>query len=906
MPKAAFVGRTAELQELRAALSRVDGGQPQLVVIEGDGGIGKTALLRRFTQALPSERVIWSSGDEAESALDFGVCDQLIRVLLNLERVPPQSDAYGAGGLLLDRIGEWQERGSVVIVLDDFHLADARSAQALLFCLRRLRTDSVLILLTCRPAGLDRLGPNWQRLMADQQYSRHLFLGGLTTGEVKQIVVASGRTVAANAGERLQWHTAGNPLYVTALLAELPDRALAGHLTSLPAPRAFAATVYARMARVSAAARELVSALAVIGLRGSSATAAVVAGLPDVAAAADELVAAGLIEVEVSDNGDVLVFSHPLVRAAVYNDLSPSRRRTMHATAGAVLPVPSAYRHRVAAVGVGGDEVLAAELREVAVTAHQQGRVLAAAEFLQAAATVDPDPSHRTHDLYEAVELMVFGGDLVAASAQTEAIAAQPDSPHQHYVAALIDMISGHVAPAMSTLGALLDSLDRDSDADLLGRSAAALGLMQLMVGADERAIASAELARSVTAPGSRSDAVARQALAWGHAHRNRFAETESVLAGCSAFHRRPVGLETELLAVRGITRNWSGALTGAVQDLTTTVRWIQGGARTSYATHIYASLGEAQFRLGRWDEAARHTELSISLGEDLEHPWYLPYAHTVAAQLYAVRGDLVLAEQHGRTAQEGVAAAGTAETIGYAALAAAHVAWARSDWPGVVAALEPIATGAAPTEHPNLALWRCRLAEAYVELGQVAEARRLLDATAPTPRGGITTSGRLRLEALCQRDCDRPDDDMALVGAAAAARSAGSGGLDDGLLARDYGRVLAARHLRKEAAAAFLTARQVFLRLGAAGLRAECEQELNRCGVSTATPIPGPLALLTPKERVVAGMIARGMTNRAAAAELYVSTKAVEYHLGNIFAKLGINSRQQLRAMVTTADSLG
>ncbi|MGX7678841.1 helix-turn-helix transcriptional regulator [Jatrophihabitans sp. DSM 45814] len=909
IPSASFVGRSDELALLRASFARADEGRTQVVMVEGDGGIGKTALLRQFVLDLPQGNVIWASGDENESSLEFGVCNQLIESLPDQVPANPQSDVYAVGVALLAAIGYREEKGTIVVVIDDLHWVDVPSAQALLFCLRRLRTDSVLVLLASRPTEMDRFGPSWRRLLADQDRATLLRLGGLTTSEVKQVAAASGWSVRSDVGEHLRRHTAGNPLYLSALLAELPQEALTERLTDLPAPRAFAATVFARLARVSPQARELVAAIAVVGMRCAMRAAGSIAGVDDVSAAADEVVAARLLAVTITDTDDVLSFDHPLVRAAVYNDMSPSHRQRLHSAAARILPPPASYRHRVAAVGTDGDDNVAAELRRVAEEALGDGLFLAAADYLRAASTVDGDSGRADKSLYEAVELLVFGGDIAAAESQTAAIAARTPSPRQRYTLALLDLTSGRLDRSAAQLHTLAQSLEPERDADVFGRCAAALALLGVMTGSYDSAILWGDRAREVSRPGTREDAVAKQALAWGYAHLGRIDESAALLQDCSASHRRPVAFEPELLAVRGIVQTWSGALESALHDLRTVVRWVQSGAHTSYTTQVYAALAEDEFRAGEWDQAATHAELAISLGEDLEHPWYLPYSRSVAAYLYAARGEHHFAEFQVAAAGDEVAAAGTREAFGYAALAAGHLAWARSDWVGVTSALQPLASSVGDTgsvaEHPNLALWRYRLAEAYLELGRVGEARELLTQRAPVPWGGTTPAGRLRLDALCEQHSRHPDEAMDLFASALASVPSESMVLDDGLLARDYGRLLIGLKMRRDAIAPMSLAQAILARLGADRFRQECEKSLSVCGIAVGPTLSGSndsfnsspsFNALTAREKVVARLVMNGMTNREVAAELYLSVKAIEYHLGNIYTKLGIHSRRDLR----------
>jgi ATP/maltotriose-dependent transcriptional regulator MalT len=412
------------------------------------------------------------------------------------------------------------------------------------------------------------------------------------------------------------------------------------------------------------------------------------------------------------------------------------------------------------------------------------------------------------------------------------------------------------------------------------------------------------------------ADALARQALAWSYAKTGRISRALGLLADCSARKPGPSGFDAELLTVRGVIRNWAGDFPGAIEDLRAVLRWHRSGVTTIGLTNAYAALAEAEFRRGDWDAAATHVEVAISLGRDLDHTWFLSYAHCVAAYLYAARGETEPAADHAAAAQEAAGLAPSMEALACTALAYAHVAWARADWAGVITALGPLERGDFGTAsgYPNLAMWRYRMAEALVHEGQLDRARQLLADSPQTAWGGVIRADRARIEALAWQRAGQPDRAEAAFEAAVAGVGAGSPGagagsrrLGHGLLALDYGRFLLSEKRRRPAGTALLTARKVLAGLGAAALTDACDQGLRACGVLVPTPAGDQesqpnLDALTAREQVVARLVAAGMTNREAAAELFVSVKTIEYHLSVIFTKLHIRSRRELIAARTPA----
>jgi ATP/maltotriose-dependent transcriptional regulator MalT len=164
----AFVGRQLELATLRGRLAAARGGAPQVVLVEGPPGIGKTALVSHFLQehcghehGHPAPAVLRASGEETETLLEYGVVDQLARSAARagaglsipgrLSGTAP-GDAVAVGSRLLEMLGAFEAAAPVVVVIDDVHWVDQPSLKALVFALRRLVADPALVLLTVSDA----------------------------------------------------------------------------------------------------------------------------------------------------------------------------------------------------------------------------------------------------------------------------------------------------------------------------------------------------------------------------------------------------------------------------------------------------------------------------------------------------------------------------------------------------------------------------------------------------------------------------------------------------------------------------------------------------------------------------------------------------------------------------------
>jgi DNA-binding CsgD family transcriptional regulator len=903
-----FVGRTAELDALRAAFADARAGRPRVVLVEGEPGIGKTALLRHFLRGAGRASALWASGDEDELDLEFGVVEQLWAAMpapvAKARSATSGTDSLGAGADLLAGIGTLQRQGVVVVVIDDLHWADAASVRALLFVVRRLRSDHVLFLVAARSRTLPRLGEGWTKILTDLPRASVVRLEGLTEAQVRELAAAHDRTLPASAGERLRQHTGGNPLHVRALLTELPIEALQVDVGDLPAPHSYAATVVTRLARLAQPAQTVVAAASVLGMRAPMRSVAAVAGMPEPVVDAEQAAELDLLQMTGGPAGGEVSFPHPLVRAAVYDHLPRALRRSLHRAAVEVVDGPAVLRHRVAAAE-GVDEDLAGELLEAAERAVAAGAVLRAAGYLESAAQVDPDPVRADRCMCRAIEALLIAGDTQGAAARGSRLREGPSSMYRRYVSALLTASAGDFTGGMAELHAVAEAVTPEQDADLFARVAAALGLFHSLLGEDEPTITWASRAHAIPERTAGVDNLARQAHAWACARAGRIDEALALLADCSPDRPEPKPFETELLAVRGVLHDWAGDATAAIRDLRTVERWVRNGYPVTSIVLVYTALAEAEFRSGAWDNAATHAELAVSLGEGLEYGWYLPYAHQVAAQLYAVRGEQQYAVAHAEAARTATNAGATPENLAYAALAEADPAWVTGDWPVVDAALhafnEPAQSAIA--DRPNLAIWRYRLAEAWIHLGRVDDALQVLDQAAPPPAGGTDPADEVRLRALALRHAGDVDGAAALFASGTASLNGAPRTLAGALLSLDHGRFLLDTGQPGAAVAPLRSAGATFDRLGAAGFGRACDEALAQFDVRPdGRPSKDGLDVLTARERVVARLVADGATNREVAAQLYLSVKGIEYHLGNIFAKLAITSRRQLRSALSGA----
>ena len=353
-----FVGRTGELAMLRQVMAEVDAGHPRTVLLTGPAGIGKSSLLEQFFAEASGTTLIGASGEEWEALVAYGVVDQILRMAGRTGYLPtgrnralPPDEPISAGTLVLETLADLGRDSTVLLVVDDVHWADVDSLRALLFVLRRLVRERVFTLFVARDEDAARLPGGLVRL-AGGSTGRSIQLGALGERDIRAMAAARGvPRLSLTTAQRLREHTRGNPLYIGALLSELPADRWQSWEPTLPAPRAFAEQIVGRLAAGSTSTRSLVEACAVLGVRSSLRTAATLADLTEPVGVLEEAVAGGLLRA--TDNLDPwdVTFPHPLIRAAVYEHVAPARRVHLHRRAAELLDdtgtAGTALRHLV-------------------------------------------------------------------------------------------------------------------------------------------------------------------------------------------------------------------------------------------------------------------------------------------------------------------------------------------------------------------------------------------------------------------------------------------------------------------------------------------------------------------------------------------------------------------------------
>ncbi|MFZ0041312.1 MAG: AAA family ATPase [Solirubrobacteraceae bacterium] len=911
-----FVGRAAELEVVSEAFVAARSGQPRVLWIEGEPGIGKTAFLRFCLSQEPDVVDLRASADESETTLDYGVVTQLMvhgradagspdRTEVIGTRAP--ATPFSVGADLLAMLGSLQDRAPVVLTVDDAHWMDAQSAAALLFAVRRLHGDRVLVLLASRREGIARLGPSWSRLLADAERVQRVSLGGLTDAEVAELAQTMGiGPLTRAASERLREHTGGHPLYVKALLNEIPVETLNFHPGVLPAPHSFSATVLARLTDLSDAAQRLVAAAAVAGVRCQLSRAGSVAALSDPFPALEEALAADLLTLVADRLPEEISFPHPLMRAAVRDDLSPARRSALHLRWAEEIGDADALGHRAAA-SHGSDDDLATELQVTAEAEIADGRLAAGVERLLWASRIAESPDKRELTLLRAVECLLLAGDVPAANSRRDEVLRCGDGPRRTFTLGILMASAGDLQQAETVFRTVAARPDFALYPELEGPLASALALVYALMGREEEAIAWAR--RATAAPGAPPTVrvTARQARAIGLTTSGGATQALVELADLSAQRIDPAPFEAELLATRGNVRLWAGDLNGATEDLWAVLRWSRAGAFVRSLPNAYSALAGSEYHLGRWDQALAHAEVAVALGEDSARSWDLPFMHAVASFLAAGRGDWSAAREHVEASGVAAARVPVPACVYYACTAAANLAWVRTEWDLVLAVLQPL------YEHPaagratgmGFRVPRLMRAEALIATERTIEAAAALDELEPgrdAASSDVTPVEYWRLRGELARALGESEDGHAAFERGREFAATVGSPFYAALLELSAGRFLRQNARRRDAIAALRAARQGFEQLGAEPFVGRCDTELSACGVRGQRQDGNEGYGLTAREDVVARLVAAGKSNREVAEELYLSTKAIEYHLSNVFAKVNVRSRHELASRLNAS----
>jgi DNA-binding CsgD family transcriptional regulator len=888
-----FVGRAAELTAIGACVDAVSGGAGRVVWVEGDPGSGKTALVNHLVAGLPAAFVV------RRSAADESAADQPFAVLQQFG-IEGGESPQAAGLDLVGLLSEAGGGGPVAVVVEDLHWADRESRQALLAVVRRAGEERVLLLVTSRPGAAP---DGWERLFSDPSGRLRVVLGSLGRDDVAEMARVAGLALPARAVERLHEHSGGLALYVRTLLTELSFAQLAAPGGDLPVPRSLASTILARLAGLPPDARQLAAALSVVGGVVPLPVAGRIARVDHPAGALEALLETGFVTWRPGEASTPAGFTHPLYRAALYADLAPTRRRELHRAAAESLDAASALRHRVAAAD-GIDDDLARDLDEAAAERAGRGARSVAATYLLWASSVGSGPQLNERRVLRAARLLLEDGQTARAAELRERVEGCGEGPLRSLVLGQLAWEEAASTPAESWFLAASESAGGpEPDGEV---AAAALGHLGTLYYTQGRGREAVDAATRLLALGNLPGELERTgwiALAAGTAADHGAAAALDRLASRLPQPAESVrAADADLLIVRGTLGFYAGRTTAAITDLRAAIRLARHGAAAAQLPRAHMQLAQLLLYSGEWDEALVHARTALSLVSGERRIWIDAQVHAALARLFGGRGEWQRSDEHLAAAAAAAAEAGTIEAVVTTHVAQAAVARARNDPEQVVKVLAPLVANTRLIPMATSLAWWPGLIEAMIdggELARAAEQIELLD-TAARQRD-LNMQARIEgARAHLEAARGRPQLAGSSYDRAIALLTADDPLLDRAGLHHRFGQLLAARGgSRRQAIDQLRVARDLFAEAGAEPFLSRVEADLASHGITAGRRGSRSPLELTDRERDVAVLVAKGMTSREVAAELYVSQKAVDYHLGHIFAKLGITSRRELRDRV-------
>jgi DNA-binding NarL/FixJ family response regulator len=890
-----LIGRAQEQARIGALLDAARSGRSGALILRGEAGIGKTALLEEAADA-KGFRVLRARGLETEAEIAYSGLHDLLQSIISARRRLPTPQAHALAAALSFAAGDPPERlaicagvlgllatasddGPILAIVDDAHLVDRASADAIAFAARRLRDERIVMLLAIRdgePSTFSTEG------IADTRLER------LDEGDASRILDRDERPLTTEARARILALAQGNPLALIALpdlVAGAPElgsgepRVPPGSLIS----RAFGRRIErlpaeTRRALVLAAANDD-DDLSTI-LRACS-----VAGIDPEALMPAEAV--GVLEID----ADSLTFGHPLIRAVAYAGATPDRRRDAHrALAEALVDRRTEARwawHR-ALGAIGPDETAAAALETIATTS---GSASARARALEQAARLSVDDAMRTRRrIAAALAAEMAGRPRLAESLAVEARREHLD-PIQR---AELDHLLGRIW-----------SLDGEVSraVDLLTDGARAVAAID----PDRAARMLADAVDTAIDDLARAQPIAQEAVA--------------LLRGDPASEQLVMLRYGDVLGWRGEPEQADAAWQRSAELADPDDAW---------SLRLAA---EALFSAGLDDQAVSLAQASIEVARARGQLNALTQSLEFMALANARRGrlldaldtgteglDLVTALGQLREERSGAATVAWIEALlGREADCRAHLARAselsvRTGLPaprrmglGVlelavgrpdVAASVMLARIDNDAQFGADAIAPCSfvpsLVEALVRSGRAAEAIPI----AEIYRSVALRSRLARAEALALRCRGLATDSVEDLEASAALHVVTGNAYEAARSQLCLGELLRRRGKRADARASLQAALGTFEATGAHPWAERARSELVATGVSIRRT-PSPSDELTPQERNVARLVATGLTNREIAERLFVTTNTVETHLRHIFQKLDVTSRTQLAIAV-------
>jgi DNA-binding CsgD family transcriptional regulator len=905
-----LLGRERECAWLAEMLDDVQNGQSRALVLRGDPGIGKTALLEYATERAEGFRILRAVGIESESKLAFsGLHQLLLPVLGELDQVPEaaaealsRSLALAAPGevnpflayaAVLQLLAAAAEREPILAVVDDAHWLDPASAEAITFVARRLEAESVALLFAVREGEATRL---------DTRGIPDLRVEGLSAEAAHELLSGTdGGAIAAGVAGRLVDATTGNPLALLEIPRTLSDAQRYGK-EALDDPIAVGESVErAFLSRARSLSPEAGEALLVAAASDTGDLAAIARACGGSAAPLDEAEVAGLVKAR----GGELSFRHPLVRSAVYSAATAGARREAHLALAEAFGAEDADRRawHLAAATVGPDDEVAAALEDAADRARDRGGAGAEARLLERSATLTRDAGLRASRLARAGWAAFSAGwsdESLALVEQGLELAQDPLTRADLYDA--LGFLSWSKASYGEHYETFIAEAESVQDVDPL-RAA------RLLWHASGELSLRSEIDRHrqlVERTWSLVDGGDDEQISYGLTARAWQAVLDGQLSEGIDLARRGAAIveAREELTVGGLLIDFAECLT-ALEQYEVARRLLE------QALPVYRDRGELvaliaalsvladlELHRGRLERASAAATEALERARELDLTRHVAWALVGLAGIEAVLGRVDDCRAHvaeaiaTRAPADTVVEAHALDAIGRLELGAGR---AQESIPCFerVRELAGSAAGATP-----LLRWRPDLIEAYVRTKRLPEAAAELAAferLEDTGLGPWATATLARSRALLANEGSLDD-------AFAEALSSCTDSVSPFERARTelvYGERLRRAGRRLDSRAQLRASLDEFERLGASSWAERAREELRASGETVRKRDPALVDELTPRELEIALQVADGGTNKEVAARLFLSPKTVELHLGRVYRKLGIRSRTELARLM-------
>jgi DNA-binding CsgD family transcriptional regulator/tetratricopeptide (TPR) repeat protein len=901
-----LLGRESECAAIDGLLDGARDSRSGCLVLRGEPGIGKSALLDYAVRHAEGMRVLTGAGVEAESELPFAGMHQLLWPLLDRAEELPDVQARalrGAFGLSADRVEDRflvsvallgvltavADDEPLLCVVDDAQWLDTASAEALVFVARRLRADPVALLVAAREGDARRFEAPGLPAVA---------LTGL--GESDAVALLQAAELPGAVCDELVRATGGNPLALTELPTALTDDQRSGRAPlelDLPLTEGIERAYLARVLPLGDDARRLllIAAADDTGDPGTVIRAAQAIGIPG--EAFDTAEGAGLLMTD----GVQLRFRHPLLRSAVYRGASFGERRAAHealaATLGDEANADRAAWHR-AVVAMAPDDAAADALAATADRAQRRGGHAAAARALERAADLDSDLQRRTDHLLGAAAAAALAGHNAQAAALLDRAEPGIVDPVRRARAARargqIEQAVGRPAEAHTVLAAAAREilpLNKGTALELLGLSCVAAA----MAGELDGLARSYKLAASIDPDPDSDEQVFLVNLLGGLGHGVMTGDTATAVPLIELAVKRADALDDpRLIEMAGSANILLGNWPRARRYFDRSIRLARERGALGVMPQTLSLRASVALWEGLFAEAAEAADEAARLAADVgaENVRALPV--TCLAWIAALQGaeaecERLADEVFGLAVERGLAMA-----AGLATWALAHLDVGLGRWEaGMVrlVSLQEVRLGFSHPLIPVMSAWDRVEAAVHVGRTEVADGAVALLSTwvaGSAPAWAVPVLADCR--ALIATSDEADAQFQAAVEGLEHARP-----LDRARIQLHYGEHLRRAKRRIDAREQLRAAFEGFDRLGAAPWADRARRELRATGETARKRDISPLAQLTPQELQVARLVADGATNKAVAAQLFVSPKTVEYHLRKVFDKLGIASRGEL-----------